>query len=180
MIISGTVTPLPQPGNPKPRVFRLPEDRAIINRYGFNSEGHEVVHSRLQALKQTSSFQGVIGVNLGKNKLAEDPIADYVLGVRRFADVADYFVVNVSSPNTPGLRGLQNKKELEALLEKVNEERTKIDRKIPLLLKIAPDLTYDELKDIADVVRGKKTKIEGVIVTNTTVTRNNLKSEVSI
>lgn len=170
---------MPQPGNPKPRVFRLIDDRAVINRYGFNSEGHEAVHARLQELKQTASFHGVIGVNLGKNKLAEDPIADYVQGVRRFADVADYFVVNVSSPNTPGLRGLQSKKELEALLEKVNVERGKIGRRIPLLLKIAPDLSEDELRDIAEVVRGKKTRIEGVIVSNTTISRDNLKSEVS-
>lgn len=172
-MLSGSVTPEPQPGNPKPRVFRLPEDRAIINRYGFNSEGHEVVYSRLQALRN-SDFQGIIGVNLGKNKLAIDPVHDYVEGIRKFSDVADYFVVNVSSPNTPGLRNLQGKRELEELLQKVNETRATMEKKPPLLLKIAPDLSKEEQQDIADVVQKTKTKVDGIIVSNTTLSRSNL------
>ncbi|XP_014208444.1 dihydroorotate dehydrogenase (quinone), mitochondrial [Copidosoma floridanum] len=172
----GSVTPEPQPGNPKPRVFRLPEDKALINRYGFNSEGHEVVHKRLQNLKQSKDFQGIIGVNLGKNKTSEDAAHDYVSGILRFSDVADYFVVNVSSPNTPGLRSLQAKKELEELLTRVNEARQKTERKPPLLLKIAPDLTSEEKKDIAEVVLGKETRTDGIIVSNTTLSRDNLQN----
>ncbi|XP_001605089.1 dihydroorotate dehydrogenase (quinone) [Nasonia vitripennis] len=170
----GSVTPDPQPGNPKPRVFRLPEDRAIINRYGFNSEGHDVVHKRLQALKSSSDFHGIVGVNLGKNKLALDPVLDYVEGIQKFSDVADYFVVNVSSPNTPGLRNLQGKKELEELLGKVNEARDKASRRPPLLLKIAPDLAEEELKDVAEVITKSKTKVDGIVVSNTTLRRENL------
>ncbi|KAJ8686313.1 hypothetical protein QAD02_022107 [Eretmocerus hayati] len=170
----GSVTPEPQPGNPKPRVFRLQEDKAIINRYGFNSEGHEVVHSRLLALRDSKDFRGIIGVNLGKNKLSEDPVKDYVDGILKFSDVADYYVVNVSSPNTPGLRSMQGKRELEELLSKVNQARMSTESRPPLLLKIAPDLSDAELKDIAEVVRKRETSVDGIIVSNTTLSRDNL------
>lgn len=145
----------------------------MINRYGFNSDGHDVVHSRLAALKSTN-FNGVIGVNLGKNKLSEDSVADYTAGLKKFHKLADYFVINVSSPNTPGLRSLQNKKVLEELLTSLNNVRQTLDPSPPLLLKIAPDLSEDEIADIADVVTKKKSKVEGLILTNTTVQRKNL------
>nr|XP_033324715.1 dihydroorotate dehydrogenase (quinone) [Megalopta genalis] len=172
----GSVTPKPQPGNPKPRVFRLVEDNAVVNRYGFNSEGHNTVWHRLRKLKDSKSFHGIIGVNLGKNKTMEDAAQDYIDGIKKFSDVADYFVINVSSPNTPGLRSLQSKKELEQLLTRINEVRESIGSRQPLLLKLAPDLSDSEKQEIADVILGKKTKIDGLILCNTTVTRNNLRS----
>lgn len=173
------MTPQPQAGNPKPRVFRLPEDQALINRYGFNSEGHEAAYARLRALRDSKSFRGVIGVNLGKNKESADPAADYVAGVLLFSDVADYFVVNVSSPNTPGLRDLQGKKELEQLLTRVNVARSSTERRPPLLLKIAPDLSDEELRDVAEVVRKSAAKVDGLVVSNTTLSRDNLVNSVS-
>ncbi|XP_011500179.1 PREDICTED: dihydroorotate dehydrogenase (quinone), mitochondrial, partial [Ceratosolen solmsi marchali] len=176
----GSVTPKPQSGNPKPRVFRLTEDRAIINRYGFNSDGHEVVHSRLQDLK-SSGFQGIIGVNLGKNKNSNNPNVDFIEGISKFSDVADYFVINVSSPNTPGLRSLQNRLKLEELLTVVNEMRSTLPKRPPLLLKIAPDLSNQEQKDIAEIVQKSETNVDGIIISNTTLRRinlsNNLKKE---
>ncbi|XP_043248005.1 dihydroorotate dehydrogenase (quinone) [Colletes gigas] len=172
----GSVTPKPQPGNPKPRLFRLPEDKAVVNRYGFNSEGHDSVWHRLRKLKDNSKFRGIVGVNLGKNKTSDDAIQDYIDGIRKFSDVADYFVINVSSPNTPGLRSLQSKNDLEKLLTKVNETRQSIRSKQPLLLKLAPDLSDSEKQDIADVVLRKKSTVDGLILCNTTVTRNNLTS----
>ncbi|XP_014235921.1 dihydroorotate dehydrogenase (quinone), mitochondrial [Trichogramma pretiosum] len=173
----GSVTPKPQDGNPKPRVFRLSEDKAIINRYGFNSEGHDVVHDRLAALKASPTFNGIIGVNLGKNKDSTNATQDYVDGIIKFSDLADYFVVNVSSPNTPGLRNLQGKKELEELLSHVNEARSKTEKKPPLLLKVAPDLSKEEMKDIAAVIMRAKTRVDGLVVSNTTLSRENLLSE---
>lgn len=172
------MTPKPQEGNPKPRVFRLTEDKAIINRYGFNSEGHDVVYSRLKELKSSSSFTGIVGVNLGKNKDSSDAVQDYVDGILKFSDVADYFVVNISSPNTPGLRNLQAKKELEELLRNVNKARAKTEKRPPLLLKIAPDLSMDEMQDIAQVIMGVETRIDGLIVSNTTLSRESLTNEV--
>ncbi|GFS30171.1 dihydroorotate dehydrogenase [Nephila pilipes] len=163
----GTVTPLPQNGNPKPRIFALPEDEALINRCGFNSEGHNYVQRNLTVWNKT----GILGVNLGKNKQSESVEEDYVLGVNEFAPIADYLTINVSSPNTPGLRSLQNRKELENLLDKVLEARDNSDKKPPVLLKIAPDLTYEEKKDIANVVMRKGKKIDGLIVSNTTISR---------
>jgi len=133
------VTPKPQSGNPRPRVFRLPEDHAIINRYGFNSDGHDVVWERLKKLKENKNFDGIIGVNLGRNKETKDAIQDYIDGIKRFTDVADYFVINVSSPNTPNLRSLQSKKNLEELLTRINAARESLGSKQPLLLKLAPD-----------------------------------------
>ncbi|XP_060872757.1 dihydroorotate dehydrogenase (quinone), mitochondrial [Metopolophium dirhodum] len=169
----GSITPLPQPGNEKPRVFRLLDSQAIINRYGFNSDGHNAVFERLNKLKQNQNFDGIVGVNLGKNKESEDAVADYVKGIEKFAPVADYFVINISSPNTPGLRNLQKKKDLISLLSNVIEARNQVcgERKIPLLLKIAPDLTDQDKKDIADVVNDKKCKVDGLIISNTTVKR---------
>ncbi|XP_007526705.1 dihydroorotate dehydrogenase (quinone), mitochondrial isoform X1 [Erinaceus europaeus] len=171
----GSVTPKPQDGNPKPRVFRLPEDQAVINRYGFNSHGLSVVEQRLRARqqKQARLTEGglPLGINLGKNKTSEDAASDYAEGVRVLGHLADYLVVNVSSPNTAGLRSLQGKCELRRLLTKVLQERDALKgtRKPAVLVKIAPDLTTQDKKDIASVVR--ELGIDGLIVTNTTVSR---------
>ncbi|CAL1673619.1 unnamed protein product [Lasius platythorax] len=170
----GSVTPKPQPGNPKPRVFRLPEDNAIVNRYGFNSDGHDVVWEHLKKLKENKNFSGILGVNLGKNKETKDAVQDYIDGIKRFMDVADYFVINISSPNTPGLRSLQNKKNLEELLTRINAARELIDSKQPLLLKLAPDLSDSERQDVADVILKKRSKVDGLVLCNTTITRPNL------
>ncbi|XP_054715840.1 dihydroorotate dehydrogenase (quinone)-like [Uloborus diversus] len=163
----GTVTPLPQSGNPKPRIFRLHEDQAIINRCGFNSKGHKYVKKHLEVREK----RGVLGVNLGKNKDSEDAADDYVQGINEFALVADYYTVNVSSPNTPGLRSLQEKQSLEVLLDKILEAREMNIKKLPILLKISPDLSYEEKKDIAQVVMRKGKRIDGLVVSNTTTSR---------
>jgi dihydroorotate dehydrogenase len=161
----GTVTPRPQSGNPKPRVFRLDEDRAIINRMGFNSGGLDAVASRLSRRRPT----GIIGVNLGKNRDSVDAVEDYVEGIRRVAGLADYLVVNVSSPNTPGLRDLQRRENLASLLDTLLWARQQSSNSVPLLVKIAPDLTPEEREDIAAVVL--EAGIDGLIVANTTVAR---------
>jgi len=173
----GSVTPLPQPGNDKPRVFRLSEDNAIINRYGFNSEGHEQVYSRVKH-EVDQVDRTIIGVNLGKNKLSESAAQDYVDGVNKFGPVADYLVINISSPNTPGLRSLQKKAELENLISQVVVARNNLnlEKLPPLLLKIAPDLNEEERKDIADVILQDNCRVDGIIVSNTTISRENLKS----
>ncbi|XP_075547695.1 dihydroorotate dehydrogenase 2 isoform X2 [Dermacentor variabilis] len=150
----GSVTPLPQPGNPRPRVFRLTEDLAVVNRYGFNSVGHEQVWSSLRSSR--AAWRGPVGVNLGRNKESSNAAADYVAGVHRFADLADYLVVNVSSPNTPGLRTLQGRHHLENLLLKVLEARDSLPRRLPVLVKIAPDLSDEEKADIAAAVTNTK------------------------
>ncbi|KAM9067155.1 LOW QUALITY PROTEIN: dihydroorotate dehydrogenase (quinone), mitochondrial [Sarcophilus harrisii] len=171
----GSVTPKPQEGNPKPRVFRLPEDQAVINRYGFNSHGLSVVEHRLRARQEKQSKlteDGMpLGINLGKNKSSSDAAADYAEGVRVMGPLADYLVVNVSSPNTAGLRNLQGKEELRQLLNKVLKERDALEggHKPAVLVKIAPDLTAQEKKEIASVVR--EVGIDGLIITNTTVSR---------
>ncbi|XP_051830650.1 dihydroorotate dehydrogenase (quinone), mitochondrial isoform X2 [Antechinus flavipes] len=171
----GSVTPKPQEGNPKPRVFRLPEDQAVINRYGFNSHGLSVVEHRLRARQEKQAKlteDGMpLGINLGKNKSSSDAAADYVEGVRVMGPLADYLVVNVSSPNTAGLRNLQGKEELRQLLSKVLKERDALEggHKPAVLVKIAPDLTTQEKKEIASVVR--EVGIDGLIITNTTVSR---------
>lgn len=172
----GSVTPLPQEGNPLPRVFRLIDDQAIINRYGFNSEGHKAVYRRLENIKKDENFKGIFGVNLGKNKTTDNDVADYVQGVNLFGPIADYLVVNVSSPNTPGLRKLQGKKELENLLTAVIDARNKlpVNNKIPLLLKIAPDLTKEDIKDICSVIKQSKCRVDGLIISNTTLDKSNL------
>ncbi|XP_059237818.1 dihydroorotate dehydrogenase (quinone), mitochondrial isoform X1 [Mustela nigripes] len=171
----GSVTPKPQEGNPRPRVFRLPEDQAVINRYGFNSHGLSVVEHRLRARQEKQARlteEGLpLGINLGKNKTSVDAAADYAEGVRVLGPLADYLVVNVSSPNTAGLRSLQGKAELRHLLTKVLQERDALQgvRKPAVLVKIAPDLTAQDKEDIASVVR--ELGIDGLIVTNTTVSR---------
>lgn len=174
----GSVTPYEQPGNPQPRVFRLTEDDAVINRYGFNSEGHDAVWKRIRQLRH-SGFKGVIGVNLGKNKTSEDPVHDYVTGIKIFGPQADYLVINVSSPNTPGLRSMQNKESLRELLTAVMKARnlTIEDHQRPILVKLAPDLSSAELCDIVEVLKDKNCKVDGLIVSNTTIQRNDLKSK---
>ncbi len=163
----GSVTPRPQPGNPRPRLFRLTRDNAVINRMGFNNEGVEVVAGRLENRKR----QGIVGVNLGKNKESEDANEDYRKGIARLTALADYLVINVSSPNTPGLRALQGRAPLQALLETVLNARSEAvsHNPPPLLLKIAPDLTDEDKTDIAQVALA--TGIDGLIATNTTIER---------
>ncbi|NMG40888.1 quinone-dependent dihydroorotate dehydrogenase [Chelativorans sp. ZYF759] len=167
----GTITPRPQPGNPRPRVFRLERDRAVINRLGFNNEGHAAALARLSARARKG---GVVGVNVGANKESEDRVADYVAGVRAFAPHASYLTVNISSPNTPGLRDLQERESLSVLLEAVIAARNASGCKVPLFLKIAPDLSPEQMEDIAAVVIEKG--VEGLIVSNTTLGRKGLKS----
>ena len=167
----GTVTPKPQAGNPKPRLFRLPEDRGVINRMGFNNEGHAAALTRLTA---RTGRPGIVGVNIGANKDSADRIADYVEGITRFSHLASYFTVNISSPNTPGLRALQSRAELDQLLARLNGARAGQARKPPMLLKIAPDLRDDELSDIAESCAGGA--VDGIIVSNTTLSREGLRS----
>ncbi|MEM1040054.1 MAG: quinone-dependent dihydroorotate dehydrogenase [Pseudomonadota bacterium] len=168
----GTVTPQPQPGNPKPRAFRLPRVKGVINRYGFNSDGHTVIRARLASLR-ANEITSPIGVNLGANKSSEDFAADYVTGLEAFAGLADYFTVNISSPNTPGLRSLQGQAPLSDLLNRVDaarpEANTKGGARPPVFLKIAPDLNEDELDDIATALLASQ--IDGLIVSNTTLSR---------
>jgi len=161
----GTVTPRPQSGNPRPRLFRLDRDRGVINRLGFNSAGHARTHANLSR-RRTG---GIVGVNLGANKDSADRIADYVSGIEAFADVASYFTINVSSPNTPGLRDLQQAAVLDELLSGVLDARDRAPHRRPLLLKIAPDLSLGELDDIVRVARARD--IDGMIVSNTTISR---------
>jgi dihydroorotate dehydrogenase len=165
----GTVTAVPQPGNPRPRLFRLPADGALINRMGFNNEGAAVVAARLAALRRQGALP-VVGVNIGKSRVVavEDAIDDYRTSARLLAPHADYLVVNVSSPNTPGLRGLQELDRLEPLLAAVHEEA----RATPLLVKIAPDLEDDAIRRIADLV--VRLGLAGVVATNTTISRDGL------
>ncbi|GAA4921074.1 quinone-dependent dihydroorotate dehydrogenase [Mucilaginibacter defluvii] len=176
----GTVTPLPQPGNPKPRMFRLPPDEALINRMGFNNLGVDVVAARLAAYRKNrpKGQEGVIiGGNIGKNKVTpnEDAVSDYIKCFDRLFDVVDYFVVNVSSPNTPGLRALQEKEPLMHILNTLQQRNNKNSISRPILLKIAPDLTDDQLNDIVEIVT--ETKIAGVIATNTTISRDGLRGK---
>lgn len=167
----GTITPRPQPGNPRPRVFRLEADEAVINRYGFNSEGGVAALARL---RERHKRQGIVGVNIGANKESTDRVADYVRLIEMFAPVASYFTVNVSSPNTPGLRSLQESAALDDLLARVlaARERALPLRMVPVLLKIAPDLTLAELDDVVAVARRRK--VDGMIVGNTTLSRPHL------
>jgi len=173
----GTVTPLPQDGNPRPRLFRLPKDRALINRMGFNNEGLEALAARLKKLREKGVPGGlVIGGNIGKNKATPNEQAenDYLKSFEALFPRVDYFVVNVSSPNTPGLRDLQEKEPLTRLLNLLQEKNKAQQSPKPILLKIAPDLTDSQLDDIADIVRA--TGLAGVIATNTTISRNNLRT----
>ncbi|MCD7459993.1 Dihydroorotate dehydrogenase (fumarate) [Datura stramonium] len=187
----GSVTPVPQEGNPKPRIFRLPNEGAIINRCGFNSEGIVAVAKRLSAqhgkrkLKTSGTSSptgdevkheagpGILGVNLGKNKTSEDAAADYVQGVHTLSQYADYLVINISSPNTPGLRQLQGRKQLKDLVKKVQAARDEMqwgeEGPPPLLVKIAPDLSKQDLEDIAAVTLALR--VDGLIISNTTIQR---------
>ncbi|CCE64930.1 hypothetical protein TPHA_0J01080 [Tetrapisispora phaffii CBS 4417] len=190
----GTVTPLSQPGNPRPRFFRLPKDEAVINRYGFNSAGHEVMFDNLmqriskfvnsysskdkQASNLSLNENKLLGINLGKNKTG-DEVQDYLKGVERFQSLADVLVINVSSPNTPGLRDLQNEKKLTNLLTQIVKKRDSLidqgnalgakEHKPPILVKIAPDLAEPALQSIVEAA--KTSKIDGIIVSNTTIER---------
>jgi len=169
----GTVTPLPQEGNPKPRLFRLPEDKALINRMGFNNEGVAAAKSRLK----NRSGKVIIGGNIGKNKNTpnEKAVDDYMICFRELFDVVDYFVINISSPNTPGLRELQEKEPLMHLLNSVQKANTDSGFPKPVFLKIAPDLTLTQVDDIIDLTL--TCKLAGLIISNTTVSREGLKSD---
>ncbi|MBW7467725.1 quinone-dependent dihydroorotate dehydrogenase [Pontibacter aydingkolensis] len=166
----GTLTPKPQAGNEKPRLFRLPKDKAIINRMGFNNEGVDAAVRRLE--KRKSNI--IVGGNIGKNKVTpnEEATSDYLYSFKALFDVVDYFVVNVSSPNTPDLRALQDKEPLKKLLLTLQEENNKHAKPKPLLLKIAPDLNMDQLNDIIEIAT--EAKLSGIIATNTTVSRAGL------
>lgn len=166
----GSVTPRPQSGNPRPRVFRLVEDRAVINRLGFNNDGMEAVAARLEACPAGKRF-GPLGINVGANKDSDDRTADYVTATQRLADLADYVTVNISSPNTPGLRALQDKAALDDLLARV-KAATPVGK--PVFLKVAPDLEPADIDDIAVSVVDHK--IDGLIVSNTTITRPVMRS----
>ena len=165
----GTVTPLPQLGNPRPRLFRLPADEGVINRLGFNSEGADAVLRRLAARADRGC---IVGVNVGANKDSADRIDDYVRQIEMFAPVASYFTCNISSPNTPGLRDLQQGRVFDELIARVVEARERMSRKAgttPVLIKIAPDLTLSELDEVVAIARRRK--VDGMIVGNTTVLR---------
>jgi dihydroorotate dehydrogenase len=198
----GTVTPRPQAGNPKPRLFRLPEDEAVINRMGFPSRGAEYVQKRIGALykpgplarlgrlfspgtrKKDPPIQGyrelILGVNLGRNKDTpnEEAVLDYLALLQNFAPLADYLVINVSSPNTAGLRELQGRAALEALLRELHTQRTyeqnRLDKRVPVLVKLAPDMTEQELEEAVGVILDQR--MDGIIVTNTTLSRDGLSS----
>ena len=165
----GTVTPKPQGGNPRPRLFRLERDEAVINRMGFNNDGAEAALHRLAA---RAHHGGIVGVNVGANKDSSDRVADYVKLIETFAPVASYFTVNVSSPNTPGLRNLQQSAALDDLLAKVIDARERVRKNAgdsPVLLKIAPDLSLTELDDVVHIARSRR--VDGMIVANTTLAR---------
>jgi len=170
---AGTVTPKPQPGNPKPRLFRLDEDDALINRLGFNSGGVAAFAQRLIKRKQKKHAPGIVGANVGKNRDTVDGAADYVAGIDQLAGLSDYLVVNLSSPNTPGLRGLQARAPIEDLLRRVLSARDRASpnrkKRPPLLAKVGPDLSADQLRDIAEVALG--VGVDGLIVGNTTIER---------
>jgi dihydroorotate dehydrogenase len=166
----GTVTPKPQAGNSRPRLFRLERDEAVVNRMGFNNDGADTV---LRRLANRAHLAGIVGVNVGANKDSPDRVADYVRLIETFAPVASYFTVNVSSPNTPGLRNLQQASALDDLLAKVIDARERVRQNAgdsPVLLKIAPDLTLNELDDVVQIARSRR--VDGMIVGNTTIARS--------
>ena len=168
----GAVTPEGQPGNPKPRLFRLPKDQAVINRFGFNNLGMDIVSSRLAK----RSEKGIVGVNLGANKDSDDRIKDYVKVLKCCGPFVDFATVNVSSPNTENLRNLQEKKSLNNILDQVMSSREKLKNKVPIFLKIAPDLSLNQIDDISEVAL--KMQIDAVVATNTTLDHQGLKSDV--
>ncbi|MGD9537875.1 MAG: quinone-dependent dihydroorotate dehydrogenase [Alphaproteobacteria bacterium] len=167
---AGTVTPRPQPGNPRPRLFRLAEDRALINRMGFNGGGLDQFERNVARFRDTrAGARAMLGINLGANKESDDRIADYVLGLARLSAYADYLAVNISSPNTPGLRGLQEGAQLDALLGRLAEARERTPKRPPLLLKLAPDLDDGALEGLVEAALAHG--LDGLIATNTTVER---------
>ncbi|MBT5662385.1 MAG: quinone-dependent dihydroorotate dehydrogenase [Alphaproteobacteria bacterium] len=167
----GTVTPKPQPGNPRPRVFRLKDDRAIINRLGFNSVGFSEVKTKLEKIGDN-----IIGVNIGANKNSKDFSEDYIKGIKFFSTLASYITINISSPNTPGLRNLEVLENLDVLLDKINNlESEDLLIKIPILLKISPDLEADNLKYLCEKVLSSK--IDGLIISNTTISRDSISTD---
>ncbi len=169
----GTVTPVPQIGNPQPRLFRLPKDEALINRMGFNNKGVDYL---VEQLKSLPKLDVIIGGNIGKNKITpnDEAINDYKICFKKLHPHVDYFVVNVSSPNTPNLRDLQEKEPLKALLQSVKQENETFETQKPILLKIAPDLTQGQIDDVIEIVT--QVGIDGIIATNTTIDRSNLKT----
>ena len=174
----GTITPLPQNGNPKPRVFRLEEDKGIINSLGFNNKGILKAKKNLIKFKSSSNKNRIVGVNLGINKNSTDSINDYLFGIESFCNLANYITINISSPNTVGLRDLQLRGKIENLIKQVVLKREKIDSltKIPIFIKISPDLNDDQLRDLALISLANN--IDGLIITNTTINRpNNLLSK---
>lgn len=164
----GTLTPSAQSGNPSPRMFRSASDRAVINRLGFNNEGQEAALARLK-----DRPRGIVGINIGAGRDSKDRVADYVAGIERMAPVASYFTVNISSPNTPGLRDLQAPEALDALLKRVQAARAALPRQTPLLVKLAPDLADDDLPEIVSVIVANG--VDGIVVSNTTLSRQRLK-----
>ncbi len=173
----GTVTPLPQEGNPKPRLFRLPKDQALINRMGFNNDGVDIIATRLKEWrKNNTKSRLIIGGNIGKNKITpnEQAVKDYEICYKKLYDVVDYFVVNVSSPNTPGLRELQEKESLRKILLTLQNIRSQSAIQKPLLLKIAPDLSTDQMNDVIELA--EEIQLDGLVVANTTLDRSSLLS----
>jgi dihydroorotate dehydrogenase len=167
----GTITALPQPGNPRPRMFRLPADRALVNRMGFNNAGAQAAAARLARARDPGV---VVGVNIGRSKLAQDAAADYRASAQTLAPHADYLVINVSSPNTPGLRDLQAVAQLEPLIAATREGLAAAGRTVPLLVKIAPDLADEDVDAVADLAL--RTGLDGIVATNTTISRDGLRS----
>lgn len=165
---AGTITPKPQAGNPRPRVYRLTRERAIINRMGFNNAGHAAAKARLE----TRPPKGILGINIGANRDSSDPIADYAAGVRAFGGLASYLAVNISSPNTPGLRDLQAPERLDALLRAVMEARAALPHPAPVLVKLAPDLHDEDIEPVMACLLAHK--VDGAILTNTTLSRDGI------
>ncbi len=165
----GTITPRPQPGNPRPRLFRIRAARAVINRMGFNNEGHDAARARIEATLSRAPETAPPGINIGANKDSTDFVADYVAGIERFSDVAAYLAVNISSPNTPGLRGLQGADALNRLLGETLAARQRQSRQPPLFLKIAPDMDEHQMDDMARII--SRHRLDGLIISNTTISR---------
>ncbi|MFY9287728.1 MAG: quinone-dependent dihydroorotate dehydrogenase [Alphaproteobacteria bacterium] len=171
----GSITPLPQTGNPRPRMFRVTEARAVINRLGFNSQGMDVCLPRIISYQFGKTGHGIVGINIGKNKESTDAAADYVRGIKLFAPYADYITVNISSPNTPGLRDLQGREQLSHLLREVMTAQSSSQKQPPIFVKIAPDQTEQQQDDIAEVVLASG--VHGMIIGNTTISRPSSLSE---
>ena len=167
----GTITPLKQYGNTKPRVFRLVEDQALINRLGFNNHGSNIILDRIKSNQK----QGVLGVNVGPNKDSKDRMNDYLIGIEKFHDVADYITVNISSPNTENLRNFHNQDELNSLIQKLKKEKKELNTKVPIAIKVSPDLNDDQINEVSKIILEQE--IEIIIVSNTTdKNRQNLKN----